>query len=191
MATISVSLPSDGETIDASDYNTPINTIVNEFNGNIDNNNIKSAAAIDGSKIADASITPNKLDLDVGSATVTTSETTTSTSYTDLTTTTDSVTVTIGSNGLALVSISSNSNNNTINQYSYVSFEMSGANTLSAQDVNSIFFKVNASPTHEAQFGKTKLFTGLNAGSTTFKMKYRVSANTGTFSNRNITVIAL
>jgi hypothetical protein len=56
MATINVSLPSDGQTIDASDYNTPITTIVNEFNGNIDNANIKSAAAISGSKIADASL---------------------------------------------------------------------------------------------------------------------------------------
>jgi len=52
MATISVSLPSDGQTIDASDYNTPINTIVNEFNGNIDNANIKAGAAIATSKLA-------------------------------------------------------------------------------------------------------------------------------------------
>jgi hypothetical protein len=56
MATISVSLPSDGQTIDASDYNAPINTIVTEINGGLDNANIKSAAAISGSKIADASI---------------------------------------------------------------------------------------------------------------------------------------
>ena len=56
MGTVSVSLPSDGSTIDAADYNTPITTIVNEFNGNIDNANIKSAAAIAGSKLADASI---------------------------------------------------------------------------------------------------------------------------------------
>lgn len=52
MATISVSLPSDGETADAADYNTPITTIVSEFNGNIDNANIKSAAGIATSKIA-------------------------------------------------------------------------------------------------------------------------------------------
>lgn len=52
MATISVSLPSDGQTIDAADYNTPINTIVSEINGNLDNANIKAGAAIDRSKIA-------------------------------------------------------------------------------------------------------------------------------------------
>lgn len=52
LATISVSLPSDGTTADVADYNTPITTIVSEFNGNIDNANIKSAAAIATSKIA-------------------------------------------------------------------------------------------------------------------------------------------
>jgi hypothetical protein len=56
MATISVSLPSDGSTADVADVNTPINTIVTEINGNLDNANIKSGAAISGSKIADASI---------------------------------------------------------------------------------------------------------------------------------------
>lgn len=56
MSTVSVTLPADGTTADVADYNTPINTIVNEFNGNIDNANIKSAAAISGSKLADNSI---------------------------------------------------------------------------------------------------------------------------------------
>lgn len=56
MGTISVSLPSDGTTIDAADVNTPFNTIVNEINGNIDNANIKTAAAIAGSKLAADSI---------------------------------------------------------------------------------------------------------------------------------------
>lgn len=56
MSTVSVTLPADGTTADVADYNTPINTIVNEFNGNIDNANIKTAAAISGSKLADNSI---------------------------------------------------------------------------------------------------------------------------------------
>lgn len=42
MGTISVTLPSDGDTIDAADVNNPINTIVGVINGNIDNNNIAS-----------------------------------------------------------------------------------------------------------------------------------------------------
>jgi hypothetical protein len=61
MANISVSLPSDGETIDATDYNTPINTIVTDYNGNIDNSNIAAAAAIAGTKLADSGITTAKL----------------------------------------------------------------------------------------------------------------------------------
>lgn len=66
MANISVSLPSDGETIDVADYNTPITTIVNEFNGNLDNSNIATAAAIAGSKLADGAITNAKLSTSSG-----------------------------------------------------------------------------------------------------------------------------
>ena len=51
MSTITVSLPSDGDTIDAADYNTPINTVVNDYNGNITNDNISATAAIAGSKL--------------------------------------------------------------------------------------------------------------------------------------------
>ena len=61
MGTVSLSLPSDGETIDSSDYNTPITTFVNEFNGEIDNANIASDAAIAGTKLADESVTNAKL----------------------------------------------------------------------------------------------------------------------------------
>lgn len=57
MSTISVSLPSDGQNADVSDYNTPITTIVTEFNGNIDNSNIKDSAAITPTKIAFAKTT--------------------------------------------------------------------------------------------------------------------------------------
>lgn len=56
MSTVSVSLPSDGTTADVTDYNTPINTIVNEINGNLDNDNIKASAGISGSKLANSSI---------------------------------------------------------------------------------------------------------------------------------------
>lgn len=56
MGSVSPAQVSDGTTIDASDVNNPINTIANEFNGNIDNTNIKAAAAIAGSKLADNSI---------------------------------------------------------------------------------------------------------------------------------------
>ena len=66
MATISVSLPSDGTTADVADINTPITTIVNAINGGLDDANIKSAAGIDGSKLADATITNAKLSTAAG-----------------------------------------------------------------------------------------------------------------------------
>lgn len=65
MANITVSLPSDGDTIDAADYNTPINTIVNEFNGNIDSTNL-AANSVGASEIIDASITNAKLSTTAG-----------------------------------------------------------------------------------------------------------------------------
>lgn len=61
MATISVSLPADGDTIDVADYNTPVTTIVNAINGNLDNDNIAAAAAIAGTKLADNAVTNAKV----------------------------------------------------------------------------------------------------------------------------------
>lgn len=52
MGTINFTAPQDGETADASDVVTPLQTIYNEFNGEIDNDNIASDAAIARSKIA-------------------------------------------------------------------------------------------------------------------------------------------
>lgn len=56
MSLINVNLPSDGTTADVADYNDPINTIVNEVNGNLDNSNIDASAAIAGSKLAGGSV---------------------------------------------------------------------------------------------------------------------------------------
>lgn len=61
MGLVSPAQSADGQTIEAADINNPINTIANEFNGNIDNDNIKAAAGIAGTKIADGAITNAKL----------------------------------------------------------------------------------------------------------------------------------
>lgn len=69
MGLVSPAQVSDGDTAEASDINGPINTIANEFNGNIDNSNIKSGAAIATSKLADdAGITNAKLSTDISPA---------------------------------------------------------------------------------------------------------------------------
>lgn len=52
MGLISPTQITDGTTANASDVNDPINTIANEFNGNIDNANIKTGAAIATAKLA-------------------------------------------------------------------------------------------------------------------------------------------
>jgi hypothetical protein len=146
----------------------------------------------DGTGIGSATITADKLATGGASASVITSQTTTSTSYTDLATTTDTVTVTIGANGLALVSLSVYCFGNTNAQNVYASFAGSGANTIAASDAFAVAFGV---PTTGAgmllQSSIAKLITGLTPGSTTFKMKYKTSVGTGTWSNRTISVIPL
>lgn len=56
MSTVSPQQVSDGTTADASDVNTPINQIAAVINGNIDNSNIPTGAAIDGAKLANNSV---------------------------------------------------------------------------------------------------------------------------------------
>lgn len=62
MGTISLSLPSDGQTIDAADVNNPLNTIAAEINGQLDNDNIATDADISGTKLLAASTPLSKLD---------------------------------------------------------------------------------------------------------------------------------
>lgn len=190
MGTISVSLPSDGTIADTADYNNPITTIVDEFNGNIDNSNIKSSAAIATSKLAnDGGIGPSKLGLGAQSATVTTSQTTTSTSFTDLSTVGPEVTVTIGSNGLALVILTCEIFPAS-GAFARMGFALSGANTLAANAVDSLFSQLSGSqPDFQGSF--VKLLTGLSPGSTVFTAKYSTSAGTSTFLQRKIAVIPL
>lgn len=120
-------------------------------------------------------------------AVVATSETCSSTSYADLATTTDTVTVTIGASGMAQVFISSQSAyvSGSAN-FPCTSFAISGATTLAASD------SLSASLQNAGMQGVPFLLTGLAAGSTTFKMKYRITAaGSWNFSARRIGVIPL
>lgn len=124
------------------------------------------------------------------SAYVATSESTTSTSYVDLTTTTDSVTVTISSSGMALVLIYAAVANGNNGGQSFMSYAVSGANTVAAADGQSINVQVVTGAGNAGSFGNMFLLTGLTAGSTTFKLKYRASSGTtAVFATRRITVI--
>lgn len=194
MPTINLTLPSDGDTIDAADVNTPLNAIAAVINGGIDSTNITDGSIATGD-IANAAVTANKLGTGAANATVATAETTTSTSYANLTTTTDTVTVTIGANGLALVTISSRMQNNTSAAIVYVGVDISGANTVAATDTTAMLIQVsNANFVY--RWSSCFLLTGLTAGSTTFKLKYKVAdggggAGTATFTDRRIAVVPL
>ncbi len=117
---------------------------------------------------------------------VSTSQTTTSTSYTDLATSGPAVTVTIGNSGMALVCLRTQVKINTA-AFALMGYAVSGASTVAASDSKAVG-NVNTS---EIVVSSVVLETGLTPGSNTFTSKYRVSANTGTFQNRSITVIPL
>lgn len=123
-------------------------------------------------------------------ASVATGESTSSTlNYVDLTTTTDQVTVTVGPSGAVLVSITAQMTNSGSAGFAIMSFAVSGANTIAASDANSIQYKNPFVGGTGPRFGATKVLTGLTPGSTTFKLKFKASGGTATFTNRDISVI--
>lgn len=147
---------------------------------------ITTANSVNGAALTNASVTASKLSLGAQQAFTAASETTTSTSFTDLATTTDTITVTVGANGLLQVSVYSVIVNSTTG-ISLVGFALSGATTQAATDT----FSLNSQGTNQTAFGATWLLSGLAAGSTTVKMKYRVTAGTGTFGSRRISAVPL
>lgn len=167
-------------------------TIASFTNSQHNHTNSAGGGQLGTSALANASITPNLLATGAATALVATAETTATTSYVDLTTTTDSVTTTIGANGLALVNISSLMSNNTASDSCFMSFAVSGASTVAASDANSIQYGIAATGANSLyKMGIGILLTGLTAGSNTFKVKYKVNGGTGTFTNRQISVIPL
>lgn len=117
---------------------------------------------------------------------IATSQTTTSTSYTDLATVGPTVTVTIGASGMALVLWSTRRFNSGVN-WTSMSFDVSGANTIAATDSDTL----SSSTGIDIVDGTQVLLTGLSPGSTTFKAKYRVTGGTGTWIDRRLSVIPL
>lgn len=178
MDTIQESTPANGVTIDGL---------------NIKDNKLNTNDSVITANITNAAVTASKLATGAQTAYVATNESTTSTTYADLATTTDSVTVTIGANGLALVSIYCGQiYNNTNGSRSLASFAISGATTQAAADNYSIMILSTGVNTPQIGIGATFLLNGLAAGSTTFKMKYKiVTASTGSFTDRRISVVPL
>ena len=118
---------------------------------------------------------------------VATEQTTTSTSYTDLATS-QAVTLTTGTK--ALVIISSGMYNNSANVYVNMSFAVSGASSVAANDDNCLRLGyMGAGVSHKA--ASMAVLTGLTAGSNTFTAKFKVGSSTGGFNQRYLFVMDL
>lgn len=112
---------------------------------------------------------------------IATQQATTSTSYADLATVGPAVTV--ETDTAAKVTITSLMFNSGAN-VNVMSFAVSGATTVAAADTKSL--QVASAPGFRLSY--TTLVTGLTPGSNTFTAKYRTSAGTATFQDREITV---
>jgi hypothetical protein len=125
---------------------------------------------------------------EVKKADISTSQTTTSSSFTDLATPGPTVTVTTGTKALVFASCQmANSGANSVTQ---MSVAVSGATTIAASQNDDLYNDgLGAGNANRATVAI--LFDALTAGSNTFKMQYRVAANTGTFYDRSLIVMAL
>jgi hypothetical protein len=116
-------------------------------------------------------------------------QTTTSTTFADLATLGPSVTLTLPAGSTkALVIVTAAENTNQGGASAYMSVAVTGASTVAASDATA-FIVVGS---NAVRASATAVLTGLSsAGPLTFTAKYRVSAGTGTFAARDITVIPL
>ena len=120
---------------------------------------------------------------------VATFEQTTSTTYADLTTP-QSVTLTTGTKVLVIVSAQISGVNGTQN---FMSYAISGATTLAADDSWALYVQTTAAADTTANIHASSVsYQTVTAGSNTFTAKFKRSAvDNGKFSNREITVIDL
>jgi cytoskeletal protein RodZ len=122
-------------------------------------------------------------------ASIATRESTTSSSYTDLTTAGPSVSVTTGTT--AFVWFAASQSHSLDNNETACSVAVSGASTVAASNA----WQHSADGVTAGNFvrgASFHIFTGLNPGTNTFTMKYRVGATgTASFRDREIAVLPL
>jgi hypothetical protein len=121
-----------------------------------------------------------------------TTETTTSTSYTGTLSSSSGPSVTVTTGTKAMVWIGSQLRNSVAGTASQVSYAVSGATTIAADDQWAITF-APATAGGLGQFGgPPSMQSSLTPGSNTFTLNYKVAgASTGTFAYRAILVIPL
>jgi hypothetical protein len=118
-----------------------------------------------------------------------TQQATTSTTYTDLATVGPAITLPVPASGRVLVSVTAGIQTSTGGASGFMSFAMSGANTVPPATDNSTALNLIGNDFQKAS--ATFVLTGLSPGSTTFTAKYRTNAGTSTFQNRLIWAIPL
>ena len=69
-----------------------------------------------------------------------------------------------------------------------MSYAVTGGTAIAAADTSSAVLIVTGAGVPNLAISTTQIVTGLAAGTNTFTAKYKVSASTGTFTNRSITV---
>lgn len=121
-----------------------------------------------------------------GSDYIATSQALASTSYADLATVGPTVTVTVGALGIAIVTLKARARGD-LEAYSiaYLSFAVSGANTIAAGQENSAVGGKQAGSTSESIESALTIavvLTGLTPGSTTFTAKYRTDGTSDSVS---------
>lgn len=121
----------------------------------------------------------------IQTATVATSQSTSTTSYTNLATTGPQVTVTTGTIAVALFTAAVS--NTVANSATDTSVAVSGATSIAASDAwRTVLDGVTANQINRV--AGFHVFTGLNPGSNTFTVQYKVGSNTGTWADRELLV---
>lgn len=130
--------------------------------------------------------------LPVRGSNIITNETMSASGYGNLTTAGPSVSVTVSSSGMLLVQVSANITTLAATDGGLMSFAVSGATTLAAQDLNAIHYFPSQNAAQMAA-SKVSLLSGLTPGATTITAKYRaLNALAGAkFSNRTIWALPL
>ncbi len=116
------------------------------------------------------------------------SQTTTGTSYGDLATVGPAVTLTTGSR--VIVYVTAALSNDTTGSRSKVGYVISGASSLGATDTRALLYDSSVADDF-LRCTMVDARTDLTPGSNTFTLKYRVSANTGAFGDRQLLVFPL
>lgn len=78
--------------------------------------------------------------------------------------------------------------NDTTGARSAVSYEISGATTVAANDSWAVMYD-ESSPSRVIKASWVQVHTGLTAGTNVFTQRFRVTGGTGTFSIRNLSIL--